>query len=199
MITKRNLIESIQRRLANGDVPADLLSKYAYPDISLVLSLIYSDALTSSPARKGDLSYPYDCIREGDSNKGFYISLPAQPMLGSESILSLQGSGTYQYRVRMGFEENTLLQALKPQTTMITCYLSQGKLIFNRSAVPPEETITVNMIPNILTMDDDQYVCLPGKEGSIYDMVLQKIRQAENFPGELRNDGIPDRDKMQPQ
>lgn len=191
MITKRQMVELIQNRLAGGDVTEDIKGKYPYQVIAYLIGLVYTDVVYSNPQAKKDASVPYDLERQGAAPR-FYVELPATPLMGSESLTYVSGSDGCWYPSRMGSIENHIMNILKPQTNLVTNYLQGRKLYFNGT---PTETITVEMIPNPNSMSDDDYLTAPGKEAAIFQMVVQMIQQAGLKPEEVYNNNVPDSDK----
>ena len=191
MITKRQMVELIQNRLAGGDVTEDIKGKYPYQVIAYLVGLVYTDIVYSNPQAKKDASVPYDLERQGTAPK-FYVDLPATPLMGSESLTYVSGTDGCWYPARMGSIENHIMNILKPQTNLVTSYLQGRKLYFNGT---PTTTITVEMIPNPNSMSDDDYLSAPGKEAAIFQMVVQMIQQAGLKPEEVYNNNVPDSDK----
>ncbi len=191
MITKRQLIETIQNRLASGDVTDDLRGKYPYQVIAYVLNLAYTDAVFGNPNAKKDLSVRYTATVA--CNHGQYSAkLPVLPLLGSEGITYVEGSDCTWYPIRMGTTENRMMNIIKPQTNLVTCYMRGHKLYFNTK---PTDTINLDIVPNVADMDDDDIISIPGQEANIYNMVIQMIMQTNTKPEEVYNNGVPDSDK----
>lgn len=191
MITKRQLIETIQNRLASGDVTEDIKGKYPYQVIAYVLNLAYTDAVFGNPNAKKDLSVRYSS--EVTCQHGQYsVKLPVLPLLGSEGITYVEGSDCTWYPIRMGSTENRMMNLIKPQTNLITCYLRGKKIYFNQK---PTETVFFDIVPNVADMDDDDIISIPGQESAIYNMVIQMIMQTNTKPEEVYNNGVPDTDK----
>jgi len=191
MITKRQMVELIQNRLAGDDVTDDIKGKYPYQVIAYLVGLVYTDLSYKSENGKRDTSVPYELQRQGVSPR-YYVNLPVTPLMGSDSITYVSGSDGCFYPTRMGTIENHIMNIIKPQTCFTTTYLQGSKLYFNGT---PTENITVEMIPNPNSMDDDAFISLPGKESIIFQMVVQLIQQAGIKPGETYNNNVPDTDK----
>ena len=191
MITKRQLIETIQNRLASGDVTDDLRGKYPYQVIAYVLNLAYTDAVFGSPNAKKDLAVRYET--SVSCNHGQYSAkLPVLPLLGSEGILYVEGEGCVWYPIRMGSTENRMMNLIKPQTDKVTCYIVGNKIYFNQK---PTDNIFMDVIPNVAQMDDDDIITIPGQETTLYNMVVQMIQQTSVRPEEVYNNAAPDTDK----
>lgn len=191
MLTKRQLIEVIQNRLAGGDVTDDIKGKYPYQVIAYLVGLVYTDVVYSTPQAKKDASVTYDLTRQGVA-PAFYVELPVTPLLGSDSITYISGSDGSFYPTRMGTIENRIMNILKPQTNYVTTYLKGRKIYFNGT---PTEEVSVDLIPNPNTMSDDDYIVAPGKESAIFQMVVQLILQTGTKPEEVYNNNVPDTDK----
>ena len=191
MITKRQLIETIQNRLASGDVTDDLRGKYPYQVIAYVLNLAYTDAVFSNPNGKKDLAVRYE-TSVSCKNGQYSAKLPVLPLLGSEGVLYVEGEGCVWYPIRMGSTENRMMALIKPQTDKVTCYIMGSKIMFNRQ---PTEKIYMDIIPNVSQMDDDDIITIPGQEAVLYNMVVQMIQQTSIRPEEVYNNAVPDSDK----
>ena len=191
MITKRQLIETIQNRLASGDVTEDIKGKYPYQVIAYVLNLAYTDAVFGNPNAKKDLSVRYSS--EVTCSHGQYsVKLPVLPLLGSEGVTYVEGSDCTWYPIRMGSTENRMMNLIKPQTNLITCYLRGKKIYFNQK---PTDTVSFDIVPNVAEMDDEDIISIPGQESAIYNMVIQMIMQTNTKPEEVYNNAVPDTDK----
>jgi hypothetical protein len=191
MITKRQLIETIQNRLASGDVTDDLRGKYPYQVIGYVLNLAYTDAVFSNPNGKKDLAVRYE-TSVSCKNGQYSAKLPVLPLLGSEGVLYVEGEGCVWYPIRMGSTENRMMSLIKPQTDKVTCYIMGSKILFNRQ---PTEKVYMDIIPNVAQMDDDDIITIPGQEAVLYNMVVQMIQQTSIRPEEVYNNAVPDSDK----
>ncbi len=191
MITKRQIIETIQNRLASGDVTDDLRGKYPYQVIAYVLNLAYTDAVYNNPNAKKDLSVRYSA--NVSCNHGEYSAkLPVLPLLGSEGITYVEGSNCVWYPIRVGSTENRIMNMIKPQTDKITCYIRSNKIYFNEK---PTDVVYLDIIPNVAEMDDDDVISLPGQESNLYNMVIQMISQTNTRPEEVYNNAVPDTEK----
>jgi hypothetical protein len=191
MITKRQIIETIQNRLASGDVTDDLRGKYPYQVIAYVLNLAYTDAVYNNPNAKKDLSVRYSA--NVSCNHGEYSAkLPVLPLLGSEGITYVEGSNCVWYPIRVGSTENRIMNMIKPQTDKITCYIRSSKIYFNEK---PTDVVYLDIIPNVAEMGDDDVISLPGQEANLYNMVIQMIMQTNTRPEEVYNNAVPDTEK----
>jgi len=191
MITKRQIIETIQNRLASGDVTDDLRGKYPYQVIAYVLNLAYTDAVYNNPNAKKDLSVRYSasvvCAHGQYSAK-----LPVLPLLGSDGITYVESDKCEWYPIRMGSTENRIMSMIKPQTDKVTCYIRGNKIYFNEK---PTDVVYLDIIPNVAEMSDDDIISLPGQESNLYNMVVQMIMQTSTRPEEVYNNAVPDTDK----
>lgn len=191
MITKRQLVETIQNRLASGDVTDDLRGKYPYQVISYVLNLAYTDAVFSNPNAKKDLSVRYEAS-VSCKNGQYSAILPVLPLLGSEGVVYVEGEGCVWYPIRMGSTENRMMNLIKPQTDKVTCYIVGKKIFFNQK---PTDKVFMDIIPNVAQMDDDDVITIPGQEAALYNMVIQMIQQTSTRPEEVYNNAVADTDK----
>jgi hypothetical protein len=191
MITKRQLVETIQNRLASGDVTDDLRGKYPYQVISYILNLAYTDAVFSNPNAKKDLSVRYEAP-VSCKNGQYSAVLPVLPLLGSEGVVYVEGEGCVWYPIRMGSTENRMMNLIKPQTDKITCYIVGKKIFFNYK---PTDNVYMDIIPNVAQMDDNDVITIPGQEAALYNMVIQMIQQTNTKPEEVYNNAVADTDK----
>jgi len=194
VITKINLIETLQNRLSGGDCPDDIKGQYHPQIIEQVIQGVFSDVVALNPK-----NYKYmgvrkvvkpiemkDC-KDCDDKKGDWVAtLPVKPLQGSKSILFAYGCDEKDwYVITQGEFGHLMMNILKPGRCRVSLYYSNGKVVFSGK---PYEEVTLFLIPNVSDMGENEEIVLPGSEAAFIDACFSMIRKMDVPRVETVND-----------
>lgn len=187
-MTKRQLIELIQERLASGDVPNDLLGRYKYQTISALISVIYQQLSNTDTALLDNMVMPYDytVTQEGST---YIVNLDVSPSTGPSSLKYITDCCGNIYYSRQSSDQNLFLNRIKNMSKP-EFYVRGKKVIWTCS--PNSDTVTVYMIPNFIDMGEDEEVVMPSSVGSILSAVIELMRSTDVKPEEVINNSSED-------
>lgn len=179
MITKRNLIDTLQNRLTGGDCPDDLKGLYHPQILEQVIQGVFSDVIANNPQLYRELGVGYSLTRSEQTVGGetkWVADLSVSPLQGSKSVLYVYGCDENDwYTIIQGKYGNHMMRILKPSRCRIGTYYEDGKLVFTDK---PHETMTAYIVPNVSDMEDDDEIILPGNDSLFFDacfMILKKM------------------------
>lgn len=186
MITKRNLIETLQNRLVGGDCPDDLKGMYPVQILEQIVQGVLSDLLARSPMMMKQLGVAYTVTpTQNEKTKQWSAVLPVTPLQGSQSILYAYGCGESDwYTIVQGRYNNYIMSILKPSRCRIGTYYEDGSLVFTSE---PYSTVTAYLVPNVADMPDDEELILPGSESLLFDACFKQIKSMGINPMEIIN------------
>lgn len=186
MITKRNLIETLQNRLVGGDCPDDVKGMYPVQILEQIVQGVFSDLLAKSPMMMKQLGVAYTVTPSLNSSTNKYqATLQVKPLQGSQSILFAYGCDENDwYTIIQGRYNNYVMGILKPGRCRIGTYYEDGNLVFTDK---PYATVTAYLVPNIEDMGEDEQLILPGNESIFFDACFRMIKSMGVNPSEIVN------------
>lgn len=187
-MTKRQLIELIQERLASGDVPNDILGRYKYNTVAAILDIIFQEASVSDNELTTNMTTPY--IVPVTCANGKYTSiLPVSPIAGNKSVKYATDDACNNYFARQGEDQNIFLNTIKNMARPE--FYVRGKQV-NWTGKPYSDTITFYIIPSFLDSSEDDEVVMPTAIGPIFARVIELIRSTDTRPEEVINNSVED-------
>lgn len=191
MITKRDLITTLQNRLSGGDCPDDVKGKYHPQVLERVCDMVFTELVFSNPNLAKDLALPYT-VTPTDVNGTWTATLPVPLAFDSKSIIWVWGCDpSDRYVVNDGIIGKAMMLVLKPHSARISFYPDGDVVKFSRK---PNSTVTMYLIPNISSMDEDDQIVLTGKESTFFMACFQAIRAMDGRPMDVINNQKPDID-----
>lgn len=187
-MTKRELIELIQERLASGDVPNDILGRYKYNTVAAMLDVIYQEASNSDNELGQTMATAYE-VAVNCSNGKYTSTLPVSPIAGNKSIKYATDSCSNNYFARQTEDQNIFLSTIKKMARPE--FFARGKQI-NWTCKPYSDTITFYVIPSFLDTDENDEVVMPSAIGPILSRVIDLIRATDTRPEEVINNTSDD-------
>lgn len=185
MITKRNLIDTLQNRLVGGDCPDDLKGLYPEQILEQIVQGVFSDVLAKSPMMMKQLGIAYEVTPVQNSSQKWVAPLTVKPLQGSQSILYAYGCDENDwYTIIQGRYNNFVMGILKPGRCRIGTYYEDGGLVFTDK---PNATVTAYLVPNVSDMEEDEEIILPGNESVFFDACFRLIKQMGVNPTETIN------------
>lgn len=189
-MVKQEFIELIQDRLAGGDVPMDVRGKY-HPRVieewvaNAIKFLIHSNRNNFSAPDISSLVQPYS-VSVSEVAGVYEGTLSPMPMGGLETIYTvIDSNGVMVPLVKPGAQAE-IMSFLKKCSCRAR--VEGNKIRFEEN---PGESVTVNMIPSIEDMDDDQAFNLPGDYGiRIIDMIVSYLREKRGMKEDVKNDQV---------
>jgi len=187
-MTKRQLIELIQERLASGDVPNDILGRYKYNTVAAILDIIFQEASVSDNELTTNMTTPY--IVPVTCANGKYTSiLPVSPIAGNKSVKYATDDACNNYFARQSEDQNIFLNTIKNMARPE--FYVRGKQV-NWTGKPYSDTITFYIIPSFLDSSEDDEVVMPTAIGPIFARVIELIRSTDTRPEEVINNSVED-------
>lgn len=184
MITKRNLIETLQNRLTGGDCPDDLKGKYHPQILEQVISGVLADMLVNNPQTLRYMGAPR-VVTPVQNGVKWEAPLSIAPLSGSRSLLWVYGCDEDDwYTVIQGEVGYRMMRILKPSRCRVGVYYAGGKLHFTEK---PSESVTVIMIPNIQFMGDDEEIIVSGQDSVLMDACFTMMRKMDAPRVEILN------------
>lgn len=112
-MTKRQLVELIQERLASGDVPNDIMGRYKYQTIVALLDIVYQETASVDINALGTMVEPY-ALPVLVTGTQYYSDLTVSPAYGPMSV---------KYAIDYGEGGDTIFTLVK---AMIRTYFLTG-------------------------------------------------------------------------
>jgi hypothetical protein len=187
-MTKRQLIELIQERLASGDVPNDILGRYKYNTIAALLDIVFQEAATADNDLTQSMAIPY--IVGVTCAYGNYTStLPVSPIAGNKSVKYATDDCCNNYFARQTEDQNLFLKTIKKMSKPE--FYVRGKQV-NWTSEPLSQNITFYIIPSFLDSGEDDEVVMPSSIGPIFSRVVDLIRSTDARSEEVINNTVED-------
>jgi hypothetical protein len=187
-MTKRQLIELIQERLASGDVPNDILGRYKYNTIAAILDIVFQEASTADNELTQNMAVPYT-VGVTCANGKYTSVLPVSPIAGNKSVKYATDDCCNNYFARQTEDQNIFLSTIKRMGKAE--FYVRGKQV-NWTAEPLSENITFYIIPSFLDSSEDDEVVMPTTVGPIFARVIELIRSTDARPEEVINNTVED-------
>lgn len=190
-MTKGDLIELVRRRAASGDVPNDLMGRFSYTDIELLLeaALMSFAAMDNSALENMALNFSDLEIST------LTITLPYAPLTGPASVKYVSDACGTLYFGRTSQDQNILLNAIKPLATP-EWFVMGYDLTF--TSTPGDGPYTVSYIPVFTSMDNDTGFIITGKfQSLLIEKVIGLIKQTDNRTQEAINNASQDNTQKQ--
>lgn len=193
MITKRQMLELIQNRLAGGDPVVDVRKQYPLSIISRVLNFIFADVVANNDIAASDMSIDYSFEVQQDA-KGYYVSLYPQPIAGTLGIYNVSdGKNTFHIQDK---QMARAIQTMRGENKYGAIFF--GKEI--RFNTQPTDDVVVTMVPNIYQMADDDILISAQigelSETRIFQTCFQLLKSPE-YQDELNNNNIDSQNPRQ--
>lgn len=190
-MTKGDLIELIRRRAASGDVPNDLMGRFSYVDIELLVDA----ALTEFAAMDNSALENMALVFSDLALSTLTVTLPALPLSGPQSVKYVSDACGTLYFGRTSQDQNVLLNAIKPLSTP-EWFVMGYDLTF--TSAPGDGPYTVTMVPVFTSMDDDTGFVFTGKfQFMLIERVIAMIKNTDNRPQEVVNNTSQDNTQKQ--
>jgi hypothetical protein len=191
LITKRDLIVTLQNRLSGGDCPDDIKGKYHPQALERVCDMVFSELVSNDMNLAKDLAIPYT-LTPTEVNGEWQAPIPIPLAINAKSIILVYGCDPSDwYNVQDSILGHSIMTVLKPYSGRVSLYPLGEVFKFTRK---PNATVTAFLIPNISAMNDDDMVVLTGKESTFFMAVFQAIRMMDGRPMEVVNNQKPDVD-----
>jgi len=187
-MTKRQLIELIQERLASGDVPNDILGRYKYNTIAALLDIVFQEASNADNELTQNMAVPYT-VSVTCANGKYTSILPVSPIAGNKSVKYATDDCCNNYFARQTEDQNIFLATIKRMGKAE--FYVRGKQV-NWTAEPLSENITFYIIPSFLDSSEDDEVVMPTTIGPIFARVVELIRSTDTRPEEVINNTVED-------
>ena len=187
-MTKRQLIELIQERLASGDVPNDILGRYKYNTVAAILDIIFQEASVSDNELTTNMTTPYNVV-VACSNGKYTSVLPVSPIAGNKSVKYATDDACNNYFARQSEDQNIFLNTIKNMARPE--FYVRGKQV-NWTGKPYSDTITFYIIPSFLDSSENDEVVMPTAIGPIFARVIELIRSTDTRPEEVINNSVED-------
>jgi hypothetical protein len=187
-MTKRQLIELIQERLASGDVPNDILGRYKYNTVAAILDIIFQEASVSDNELTTNMTTPYN-VPVVCANGKYTSVLPVSPIAGNKSVKYATDDACNNYFARQSEDQNIFLNTIKNMARPE--FYVRGKQV-NWTGKPYSDTITFYIIPSFLDSSEDDEVVMPTAIGPIFARVIELIRSTDTRPEEVINNTVED-------
>lgn len=190
-MTKRQLIELIQERLAGGDVPNDIMGRYKYQTISALLGIVYQEAATNDLSALGTMVEPY-LLPVLLSSGQYYSDLGVSPAYGPMSVKYATDEDGEAYYSRQSDDQNLFLNRIKNMSKP-EFYVRDKRVLWTSD--PGFSDMTYFVIPTFLDMSETQEIVIPTTIGAITTRVIELIRatdtRAEEVIADLAEDNNP--------
>jgi len=187
-MTKRQLIELIQERLASGDVPNDILGRYKYNTVAALLDIIFQEASTADNELTQNMATPY-VVSVSCANGNYTSTLPVSPIAGNKSVKYATDDCCNTYFARQTEDQNIFLKTIKNMAKPE--FYVRGKQV-NWTGKPLSDNITFYIIPSFLDSAEDDEVVMPSAIGPIFSRVVELIRATDVRPEEVINNTVED-------
>jgi len=187
-MTKRQLIELIQERLASGDVPNDILGRYKYNTIAALLDIVFQEASTADNELTQNMAVPYT-IGVTCAYGKYTSTLPVSPIAGNKSVKYATDDCCNTYFARQTEDQNIFLKTIKKMAKPE--FYVRGKQV-NWTSEPLSENITFYIIPSFLDSSEDDEVVMPTTVGPIFARIIELIKSTYVKPQEVINNTVED-------
>jgi len=187
-MTKRQLIELIQERLASGDVPNDILGRYKYNTIAALLDIVFQEASTADNDLTQNMAIPYTVGVTCAYGK-YTSTLPVSPIAGNKSVKYATDDCCNNYFARQSEDQNLFLSTIKKMGRPE--FYVRGKQV-NWTSQPLSDNVTFYIIPSFLDSGEDDSVVMPTAIGPIFARVIELIKSTDTRPEEVINNTVED-------
>jgi len=187
-MTKRQLIELIQERLASGDVPNDILGRYKYNTIAALLDIVFQEASTADNELTQNMAVPY-VVSVTCANGKYTSILPVSPIAGNKSVKYATDDCCNNYFARQTEDQDIFLRTIKKMSRAE--FYVRGKQV-NWTAQPLSDSITFYIIPSFLDSAEDDEVVMPTTVGPIFARVIELIKSTDTRSEEVINNTVED-------
>ena len=187
-MTKRQLIELIQERLASGDVPNDILGRYKYNTIAALLDIVFQEASTADNDLTQNMAIPYTVGVTCTYGK-YTSTLPVSPIAGNKSVKYATDDCCNNYFARQSEDQNLFLSTIKKMGKPE--FYVRGKQV-NWTSQPLSDNITFYIIPSFLDSGEDDSVVMPTAIGPIFARIIDLIKATDVRPEEVINNTVED-------
>jgi hypothetical protein len=187
-MTKRQLIELIQERLAAGDVPNDILGRYKYNTIAALLDIVFQEASNADNDLTQSMATPY-VVSVTCANGKYTSVLPVSPIAGNRSVKYATDDCCNNYFARQTEDQNLFLKTIKKMDKPE--FYVRGKQV-NWTSQPLSDNITFYIIPSFLDSSEDDEVVMPSAVGPIFSRVVDLIRSTDTRSEEVINNTVED-------
>jgi hypothetical protein len=187
-MTKRQLIELIQERLASGDAPNDILGRYKYNTIAALLDIVFQEAATADNELTQNMATPYT-VSVTCANGKYTSVLPVSPIAGNKSVKYATDDCCNNYFARQTEDQNLFLRTIKRMGKPE--FYVRGKQV-NWTSQPLSDNITFYIIPSFLDSAEDDEVVMPSTVGPIFARVIELIRSTDTRSEEVINNTVED-------
>jgi hypothetical protein len=170
MITKKNLITTIQVQLAGGDAPADVQGVYHPITIQNEIGVVFDDLVSDNPTVAEDMALEFAITVSSTTP---YTATLSKPPTSTNGVYNVE-AGTESYNIVSPDGWNQL-RKINPNGRIVK--LSGSTLTFSHN--PMATTGTVLMIPSFRTLAQDDPIVLERNLTKLCDMVVQRLRQRE--------------------
>jgi hypothetical protein len=185
-MTKEQFIEMVQGLLASGDLQSDIRGRYAYNRVAAVTNQVCSSifALDASFADQMAVPYEFEVNKKGKRWTGV---IPVSPMNGSRGIRRVI-VGDEDFYGNQGVTEDLLSDVLggvsSPTWTLVNKVFSFKNGLSSWGDV---ETVESYLLPDILSMDDDQEFVGMDYAEPIAVRVVEIMKVGDSRPEEKIN------------
>ena len=187
-MTKRQLIELIQERLASGDVPNDILGRYKYNTIAALLDIVFQEAATADNDLTQSMAIPY-IVGVTCSHGNYTSTLPVSPIAGNRSVKYATDDCCNNYFARQTEDQNLFLKTIKKMGKPE--FYVRGRQV-NWTSEPLSPNITFYIIPSFLDSEENQEVVMPSAVGPIFARVIELIKSTDTRSEEVINNTVED-------
>lgn len=187
-MTKRQLIELIQERLAAGDVPNDILGRYKYNTIAALLDIVFQEASNADNELTQSMATPY-VVTVTCANGKYTSILPVSPIAGNRSVKYATDDCCNNYFARQTEDQNLFLKTIKKMVKPE--FYVRGRQV-NWTSQPLSDNITFYIIPSFLDSSENDEVVMPSAVGPIFARVVELIRSTDTRSEEVINNTVED-------
>ena len=187
-MTKRQLIDLIQERLAAGDVPNDILGRYKYNTIAALLDIVFQEASNADNELTQSMATPY-VVTVTCANGKYTSILPVSPIAGNRSVKYATDDCCNNYFARQTEDQNLFLKTIKKMVKPE--FYVRGRQV-NWTSQPLSDNITFYIIPSFLDSSENDEVVMPSAVGPIFARVVELIRSTDTRSEEVINNTVED-------
>jgi len=193
-MTKRQLVELIQERLASGDVPNDIMGRYKYQTVVALLDIVYQETASVDINALGTMVEPY-ALPVLVTGTQYYSDLNVSPAYGPMSVkyaIDYGEEGDTIFYSRQSDDQNLFLNRIKNMSKP-EFYVRDKRVLWTSD--PGSVNVTYFIIPAFLSMSDTQEIVVPTTIGALATRVIELIRstdtRAEEVIADLAEDNNP--------
>ena len=191
-MTKRDVVESIRAMLAGGDITNDPEGRYRYDVVEAALNAVFSTVAEQDANASSAMVIGYDVTLDLSSDR--YIStLPVAPLVGPKSVKYIEDGSGNMYFGRNGVDQSVTMDIIyKSDKAQYSTFGNEVKWS-KKPVVDVGSTLTAYVIPDVISMDDEDYFCSPKYFDTIYKNVVTFLMQTGQAPQEKINNTKQDR------